>query len=237
MKNEILGRIHSLQSLGTLDGPGVRFVAFLQGCPLRCACCHNPETQTASGGTLYTPEELFLKAMRYKSYFGTDGGVTLSGGEPLLQAEFAAEFFALCRKKGINTCLDTSGCLFDRHIERLLSLTDYCLLDIKYTDDEKYRRYVGCSIEKPLAFLSHLDRLHVPTRIRQVIIDGLNNTEANVAALKKLTAPFSSVTEIELLPFRNLCQSKYDRMGVPFPLSGVPETTAEEIRRLETVLA
>ena len=132
--------------MGTLDGPGVRYVVFLQGCNLRCGCCHNPETQEFSGGVQYTPEDIVSKAERFKEYFGADGGITLSGGEPLLQAGFAARVFAICKEKGINTCLDTSGSLINDEVKKLLSYTDRVLLDIKYSTDEQYREYAGHSL-------------------------------------------------------------------------------------------
>ena len=140
MRELIKGRISSFQTLGTLDGPGVRFVAFLQGCPLRCVCCHNPETWDKNGGTQYTAKEVVERAERYKEYFGKEGGITLSGGEPLLQIEFVTEVFRLAHEKGINTCLDTSGCIINEKTEELLDYTDYCLLDIKYTTDREYRQ-------------------------------------------------------------------------------------------------
>ena len=129
------GRIHSIQSLGTVDGPGVRFVAFLQGCNLRCGCCHNPDTWEMTGGTTYTADELVQKAARFTEYFGETGGITLSGGEPLLQADFVYEVFALCRERGIHTCLDTSGSVLNDAVRWLLTVTDRVLLDIKYTED------------------------------------------------------------------------------------------------------
>ena len=149
----INGRIHSIQSLGTVDGPGVRFVVFLQGCPLRCSCCHNPDTWDINGGCEKSPLEVVSKAERFKEYFGKDGGITLSGGEPLLQAEFSSEIFSMCKEKGINTCLDTSGCILDESVKALLDVTDRVLLDIKYTTEEDYLKYVGCSMKKPLEFL------------------------------------------------------------------------------------
>ena len=130
------GFIHSIQSLGTVDGPGVRFVLFMQGCPLRCGCCHTPDTWEMNRGTEYTPMEIVTKAIRYQSYFGKDGGVTVSGGEPLLQADFVREVFRLCHENGINTCLDTSGCIFNDGAKALLNVTDRVLLDIKCTSDE-----------------------------------------------------------------------------------------------------
>ena len=220
--------------MGTLDGPGVRFVAFTQGCPLRCACCHNPETWSVNGGTVYTAEGVVNRALKYKEYFGKTGGITLSGGEPLLQPEFTAEIFRLCRENGINTCLDTSGCV--PFFDSVLNYTDYCLLDIKYTTDEQYKKYVGCSLAKPLDFLKQLNNRNIPTRIRQVIIKGLNDTPESIKRLKELVSPFNCVREIELLPFRKLCVSKYEKLGLDFPLKETPETTQKEIDELKKFL-
>ena len=141
------GRINSIQTLGTVDGPGVRFVLFMQGCPLRCGYCHNPDTWNFSGGSEVTAEEIFEKVLRYREYFGKDGGVTVSGGEPTAQAQFVHELFSLCKRAGIHTALDTSGRLWNEDIERLLSLTDLCLLDYKMCDGEKYERYTKCKKE------------------------------------------------------------------------------------------
>ncbi len=230
------GFIHSIQSLGTVDGPGVRFVAFLSGCPLRCACCHNPDTWEAGRGQTYTPEELLAKAIRFREYFGKEGGVTLSGGEPLLQAEFCKEYFSLCKEEGLHTCLDTSGCLLTPSVKELLKVTDRVLLDIKYTNDDDYRRYVGCSLSAPLDFLSYLDSLGVATTLRQVIIPTLNDSEDGVAYLRSLRARYPSVDKIELLPFRKLCEVKYQAMGIPFPLADTAEPSPEKMAALRAVL-
>ncbi len=232
MKNK-KGRISSFQTLGTLDGPGVRFVAFLQGCPLRCACCHNPETWDLNGGTEYTAEEVALKAMRYKEYFGSVGGITLSGGEPLMQAEFATEIFRLCKENGINTCLDTSGCILNDKVKELLKLTDYCMLDIKYTTDEQYINNVGCSINKPLEFLEYLNMNNIKTKIRQVIIKGLNDDDDNIKRLTDIVKKYPVIEKTELLAFRKLCSSKYEKLGMKFPLKDIPETLKSEIEKLE----
>lgn len=236
MKELIKGRISSFQTLGTLDGPGVRFVVFLQGCPLRCACCHNPETWDKNGGTQYSAKEVVEKAERYKEYFGRDGGITLSGGEPLLQAEFAAEIFMLCKEKGINTCLDTSGYIVNEKTQSLLNYTDYCLLDIKYTTDREYRQYVGCGIEKPLEFLERLDNKKIPTRIRQVIIEGLNDSTDNIKRLAEIIKKYPCIEKTELLAFRKLCISKYQKKGIHFPLADIPETPQFKIKLLEEIL-
>ena len=233
---EVIGRIHSIQSLGTVDGPGVRFVAFLQGCPLRCACCHNPDTWDVSGGTPYTPEALVKKAVRFKEYFGREGGVTLSGGEPLLQPAFVREFFRLCHEAGMNTCLDTSGCILNDEIKLLLEHTDRVLLDIKYESEEKYRAYVGCGIETPLAFLDYLNQEGIPTTLRQVTIPTLSDGEESVRFLNDLRKAHPCVTKIELLPFRKICQTKYDQMGIPFPLAHFSTPSSETMSELNHLL-
>ncbi len=230
------GFVHSIQSLGTVDGPGVRFVVFLQGCNLRCKCCHNPDTWEMNTGTEYSPEEIVGKALRYKSYFGKDGGITLSGGEPLLQIDFAAEIFSLCREKGINTCLDTSGSISPDKAEGLLSVTDRVLLDIKYTNDGDYRENVGCDMKRVLEFLGKLEEMNIPVTVRQVIIPGVNDTEENIKILKEIVSGFTVVDKIELLPFRKICQTKYDSMGMEFPFGHLPECGSEKIDYLKALL-
>lgn len=232
----ITGNVHSIQSLGTVDGPGIRFVAFLQGCNLRCGCCHNPDTWETTGGTQYTPQEIVDKAVRYKEYFGATGGITLSGGEPLLQAEFAYEVFKACHKEGINTCLDTSGSILNDSVKKLLNVTDRVLLDIKYTDDAQYRENVGCSMEKPLEFLAYLNDKKIPVTLRQVIIPTLTDDEENVKKLKEIAVRYPVVDKIELLPFRKICQTKYDNMGLRFRFSNLPEPTQDKMQKLNKLI-
>ena len=232
----IKGYVNSIQSLGTVDGPGVRFVAFLQGCNLRCSCCHNPDTWDCSGGTEYTPEEIVKKAMRCKEYFGKEGGITLSGGEPLLQSEFAYEVFKLCHQAGINTCLDTSGSILDDKAKKLLSETDRVMLDIKYTNDEDYEKYVGCTTREPLEFLKYLNEQGIPTTLRQVIIPNLNDTEENILKLRKIANAHTCVDKVELLPFRKICKVKYDKLNLTFPLDHLPEPTSQQMDKLNEIL-
>ena len=232
----MIGRIHSFQSLGTVDGPGVRFVAFLQGCPLRCGCCHNPDTWDVNGGKPYTPRQLVDMASRYRTYFGAEGGVTLSGGEPLLQAGFAAEVFRLCRQADIHTCLDTSGCVWNEETEALLAVTDRVLLDVKYTNEADYRAYVGCELSTVLSFLAELDKRHIPTTLRQVIIPERNDNVENAHILKEVCNNHSCVDKVELLPFRKLCQVKYDQMGIAFPFGHLAEPTAVAMAALNACL-
>ncbi len=231
-----VGYIHSIQSLGTVDGPGVRYTVFLQGCPLRCKCCHNPDTWAFEGGTAYTPQAIVEKALRYRTYFGKEGGITLSGGEPLSQSEFVYETFSLCREHGIGTCLDTSGAILTTQAKKVLSVTDRVLLDLKYTTDSLYRENVGCSIDAPLAFLAWLQEKTIPTTLRQVIIPSVNDAEENIRALKQIAQTHSCVDKIELLPFRKICQMKYDQLGMTFPFGHLPEPTHEQMQALNAYL-
>jgi len=222
--------------MGTLDGPGVRYVVFLQGCSLRCGFCHNPDTWACEGGTEYTAEELVRRAVRFREYFGKDGGITVSGGEPLLQAKFVRELFTLCHEAGINTCLDTSGSILTEDVRELLAVTDRVLLDIKFTTEKDYRTHVGCSLSAPLKFLSCLDEMGIKTTVRQVIIPTLNDTAESIEALKEITRVHPSVEKIELLPFRKICEVKYDKMGIEFPLGHLPTPTRKKMQELTALL-
>ncbi len=232
----IVGNIHSLQSLGTVDGPGIRFVVFTQGCNLRCGCCHNPDTWDIKGGTQYTAEELLDKVRRYKTYFGNEGGITVSGGEPLLQSKFVTELFKLCKEDGINTCLDTSGSILTDSVKELLNHTDRVLLDIKYTDDDMYKQYVGCSMTAPLLFLEYLNESIIPVTIRQVIIPTLNDSESNILKLKEIAQRYSCVDKVELLPFKKVCKVKYDNIGLEFPFEKYPVPDSDTMNRLQKLL-
>ncbi len=230
------GYVSSIQSMGTLDGPGVRFVVFLQGCNLNCGCCHNPETKAVWGGDTYTAKEIADKCEKYKAYFGEKGGITLSGGEPLMQSGFAKEVFAECKNRGINTCLDTSGSIINSDVLSLLDYTDHVLLDIKYNTEELYKKYVGCALNKPLEFLSILKDKKIPTVIRQVIIPTLNDNEESMKFLKSLKENNSCVQKIELLPFKKICQTKYDNLGLEFPFKDFDTPSKELIKELEKMI-
>ena len=236
MLSDISGYVHSFQSLGALDGPGVRYTVFLSGCNLRCSCCHNPDTWERDSGEKYTVGEVLSRALRYREYFGKDGGITLTGGEPILQPEFATALFTLCHENGINTCLDTSGSLLNERVKELLAATDRVLLDIKYTSNELYKKHVGCSMDEPLRFLSYLNEKGIKTTLRQVIIPTLNDTEENIKALKAIADANPCVDKIELLPFRKICQVKYDGMGIEFPFGNIPEPTAAKMTELQEIL-
>ena len=230
------GRIHSFQSLGTVDGPGVRFVVFMQGCPLRCGCCHNPDTWAYTSGTEYTAEQILKKVKNFTDYFGADGGITVSGGEPLLQAEFISELFSLCHKNGINTCLDTSGCILNDSVKKLLTVTDRVLLDIKYTDQASYDKYVGCSFQSVMQFLEYLNTRKICTTARQVIIPTLNDNKENILRLKEIIDAHLCIDKVELLPFKKICQVKYDQMQIDFPFKDIPSPTKEKMQELNEYL-
>ncbi len=233
---DLQGRIHSIQSMGTLDGPGVRFVVFLQGCNLRCGFCHNPDTHVGTGGSLVSAAELAEKATRYREYFGEDGGVTLTGGEPLLQARFARAFFEEAHARGMNTCLDTSGSILSEDVLALLSVTDRVLLDVKFTDAHLYRQHIGCEMSAVLDFLRVLNEKRIPTTLRQVILPTLNDTEESIRRLAAIRDSHACVDSVELLPFRKICTVKYEKMGIKFPLGHLPTPTAAEIERLYELL-
>lgn len=212
-----VGRIHSFLSMGTVDGPGVRSVVFLQGCPLRCAYCHNPDTWDFADGQDIELDELFQKILRCKPYFGKNGGVTVSGGEALYQAEFVAELLRLCKNSGIHTALDTSGCVTGEAADKVLEYTDLCLLDIKFDSEEEYRKYARGSLTKTMKFLDMLEQRGIPTWIRRVIVPGINDTEESARKLSELIKGYSCVKKVEFLPFRKLCIPKYEMLRKEFP--------------------
>ena len=224
-----MGRIHSFQSLGTVDGPGVRSVIFMQGCPLRCICCHNPDTWDFAGGEVSGADALCEKVLRYKSYFGSQGGVTVSGGEPLMQAEFLLELFKKLKKYEVHTALDTSGCVLDESTKELLEYTDLVLLDFKYTNPDDYLKYTKMEMSKAKKFLEYLESIKKPTWIRYVVIPKLNDNEESFEKLFDLKKRYTCIEKIELLPFRKLCLEKYENMGIEFPLKDTPEAKQDFI--------
>ena len=224
-----IGLVHSFQSLGTVDGPGIRSVIFMQGCPLRCVCCHNPDTWDFIGGTEYTVNEMVEKVLRFKSYFGIDGGVTVSGGEPLMQTKFLTELFRELKRHGINIALDTSGCILNDEVKELLNYTDLVLLDFKYTNAEDYLKYTKMEMSRAEEFLNYLESINKSTWIRFVVIPGLNDDDKSIEDIARLKTQYFCVKNIEYLPFRKLCLEKYENMGINFPLKNTPEAKREFI--------
>ena len=230
------GIISGVQSLGTVDGPGVRFVVFAAGCPLRCAYCHNPETWEKRGEEIEA-EALAEKILRFKPYI-KNGGVTLSGGEPLMQGEFFAALAAILKRENLSVALDTSGNYFDEHTEKLVDLCDLFLLDVKFDSEEDYRRFTGGSLKKTLFFLDMLKAKEKRVWIRQVVLEGINSGEEHAEKLKSILAPFKGAIEkTELLPFRKLCMEKYHRMNIRFPFENLVETSKITLDRMNAVLS
>ena len=233
-KNNMLGNISSFETMGLVDGPGVRFVVFLQGCPLRCAYCHNPEMWNPKEEKIQmTPEELVKKIKRYRVYF-KDGGVTVSGGEPLLQAKFVTEVFKLCKQEGIHTCLDTSG--YGDDYDELLDYCDLIILDVKELNPDKYKNLVGKEIDKFSKFLKTCQEKNKKMWFRQVIVPGYNDTKESVLALKEFADNFSNIEKIELLPYHTMAIKKYKELGIPYRLSEVPAMDKKKCKDLEKYL-
>ncbi len=230
------GRVHSLMSLGGADGPGLRYVVFTQGCPLRCVYCHNPDTWDMSAGEAYDTGEIVRRILRCKPYFGSGGGVTLSGGEPLLQAEFAAKLFKELRAEGIHTALDTSGAVESAHTEAVLENTDLVICDIKFPDEEQYRRYTGGSLSTVLKFLRLSESMGIPLWVRLVVVPGLTDSEECVRRVAALAKGFKNLKKIELLPFKKLCAPKYEALKIEFSMKNTPECGEETLARLKKLL-
>jgi len=230
------GRIHSFQSMGAVDGPGLRCVVFMQGCPLRCVYCHNPDTWDYAGGTEISPTDMVKKILRYKPYIKKTGGVTVTGGEPLMQPAFTAELFRLLHEQEIHTALDTAG-IGDLHqTQNVLAHTDLVLADVKFLSEQEYRRYCGGSFTAVVRFLDSVEEKGIPMWIRHVVIPGLNGREEDILALKEFLGKYKTVKKVELLPFRKLCLEKYEAIGIKFPLADVPECTKEQIDHLYRLL-
>lgn len=225
------GAVHSFETMGCADGPGVRFVVFLQGCPLRCVYCHNPDTWDREGGELYTPNEVLEKALRYRPYFGKEGGITISGGEPLLQPRFTAALLQVCKEQGLHTAIDTSAMAGEPHWEDIFRYTDLVLADVKFTSEEDYRRYSGGSFEMLLRFLRKAEEMGVAVQLRHVVVPGL--TDGDLGEVLSLADRFSNIRGVELLPFRKLCIAKYRDLSIPFPLADTPECDADLLDTLQ----
>ena len=225
------GRIHSLQSLGAVDGPGMRYVVFMQGCPLRCAYCHNPDTWDYCGGEEMSAEKLVKKILRIRPYL-KNGGVTVSGGEPLSQAPFVTELFKLLHDENIHTALDTSGVCQIDEAKALLEHTDLVLADLKFSDEIQYKEHCGGNLKQVEKFLTLTEEMNVPLWIRHVVIPNLTDSLENLRNIKQKAESYKNLERIEWLPFHKLCENKYKLMGIDFPLSNTSEMKQEELDKL-----
>lgn len=232
----MIGRIHSFESFGTVDGPGVRFVSFMQGCPLRCLYCHNPDTWDIKRKCQYemTPEQLRDEALKYRSFIKS-GGITVSGGEPLMQAEFVAEYFRLCHEEGLHTALDTSGAIITDKVLNVLDNTDLVLLDIKTMDAELYPRLTGVNQNNNLAFLDILEERGINTWIRHVVVPEITDNDKWLHKIGNHVAHYNCVEKIEILPYHTLGTYKYEKLGEKYKLMDTPALSAQranEIRKM-----
>lgn len=235
---EIKGRIHSFESFGTVDGPGIRFVLFMQGCPLRCKYCHNRDTWEVNSGTEYTVKKIVRTIMHSKTYIdASHGGVTVSGGEPLLQAKFVTELFKELKKLNIHTCLDTAGSLpINNDIKELLNYTDLVLLDIKHIDNEKCINLTGSPNTNELNFAKYLSDNGIHMWIRQVLIPTITDDENDLKKVKEFISTLKTVDKVELLPYHNLGKYKWDELGVKYELENIKPPTLEEFERAKKIL-
>lgn len=245
--SEIKGNIHSLETFGLVDGPGVRYVIFLQGCRMRCQYCHNPETWNMEAGKgvglgEFTADEIFKKAMRYQPYWRDNGGITISGGEPLLQMEFVTEVFRKAKEKGVHTTLDTSGNPFTSEPEflssfdRLLEVTDLVMLDIKEIEEEKHKELTGHTNVNILAMGDYIAEKGVELWIRHVLVPGRTDDEENLKKLRKKIEEWGTVSRVEVLPYHTLGLFKWEKLGIPYPLAGVRTPTEEEVAAATKIL-
>jgi len=236
--NEILGKIHSIETCGTVDGPGVRFVIFTQGCPMRCLYCHNPDSWAFNGGEELTSSQILEKYDGVKEF--CKGGITVTGGEPLVQTEFVTELFRLSKEKDINTALDTSGVLFNREnkakIDELLGYTDLVLLDIKHIDDAEHKKLTGHSNKNVLDFALYLSEIGKPVWIRHVVVPEITYNETYLKALGKFLAQLKNIKALDVLPYHNMAISKYETLHIPYLLKDTSPLSKEDAIKARDII-
>ena len=236
------GFVHSVESFGSVDGPGIRFLIFLQGCPMRCQFCHNPDSWKTGIGEERTADELLDQAERFRAYWGDNGGITVSGGEALLQIDFLLELFEKAKQRGIGTCLDTSAQLFTRKspffekFERLMELTDTVLLDIKHIDDEEHRKLTRHSNANILDCARYLSEIDKPVWIRHVLIPGITDKDEYLVRLRDFLSTLHNMERIEVLPYHTLGVYKYEKLGIDYPLKDVQPPAAERVANANDIL-
>lgn len=234
----MIGHIHSTESFGTVDGPGIRFVVFMQGCTLKCKYCHNRDTWKVNSGNKITIEELIKNIENYRTYMdNSGGGVTVSGGEPLLQAEFVTELFKKLKELGIHTALDTAGSIpLSPEIKELLKYTDLVLIDIKHIDDEKCKALTGFSNKNNIEFIKYLNNVNIPVWIRQVLVPGYTDDKFDLQKLKQFIDTLSNVEKVEILPYHNLGKFKWEELGDAYELEDVIPPSQDDVKKAEQIL-
>lgn len=242
MAEALKGYVHSLESFGSVDGPGVRYIIFLTGCAMRCQFCHNPDTWDMKKGTLYTTDELLEKAMKYRSYWKNDGGITVSGGEPLLQIDFLTELFRKAKANGIHTTLDTSGNPFTREepffskFNELMKCTDLVMLDIKHIDDEQHKILTGCTNKNILDLARYLSDIKKPVWIRHVLVPERSDYDEYLIKLDEFIQSLDNVQKVEVLPYHTLGAYKWDELGYEYKLKGIDPPSVERVENANKLL-
>ena len=240
--SETMLRVHSVESFGSVDGPGIRFVIFLKGCAMRCQYCHNADTWDRAGGNLRSVDDVLSQALRYRSYWGEKGGITVSGGEALLQIQPLTELFHKAKDLGINTCLDTSAQPFSRKdgrfsaFEALMKYTDLVLLDIKHIDNDAHKRLTGSENENILDCARYLSDIHKPVWIRHVLVPGINDDDESLHKLRSFIDTLSNVERVEVLPYHALGVYKWEQLGIPYKLTDVKPPTEESVLHARKIL-
>lgn len=238
----MIGKLHSIETFGAVDGPGIRFVVFLKGCHMRCQYCHNPDTWTMDGAEEISADDLLNKALRYRGYWGKQGGITVSGGEALLQMDFITEFFTKAKEKGIHTALDTSGQPFrnePEYLERfnkLMAVTDLFILDIKHIDDGKHRVLTGHSNQSILDFARYLETNGKSMWIRHVLVPGVTDAKEDLEKLRDFVKSLSTVKRFEVLPYHTFGIFKWEQLGIDYPLKEVQPPTKEQTELANRIL-
>lgn len=238
----MIANVNSIETFGSVDGPGVRFVLFLSSCPFRCLYCHNPETWTTKGAERLDAETILRKALRYRGYWGKEGGITVSGGEPLNQIDFLIEFFSLCKKEGIHTCIDTAlanftteGEYFEK-FKKLMAVTDLLLVDIKEIDEKKHILLTGKTNRYVLEGLRYLSDIQKPVWIRHVLVPGYTDFDEDLRELRAFIDTLDNVQRVEVLPYHDLAKPKYAKLSIPYPLADVLPPTKDRVENAKRIL-
>lgn len=236
------GRIHSIETFGSLDGPGIRFVIFVKGCAMRCLFCHNPDTWDPNGGDKRSADSLIEQALRYKEYWADDGGITVSGGEPLLQIDFLIELFKKAKKNGINTCIDTAGEPFTRQepyfskFQELMKYTDLLLVDIKHIDPKVHLALTGKKNDNIIDMFHYLDKIHKPIWIRHVLLEGYSDNDEYLYKTRAFIKTLSNVERIDVLPFHKMGEFKWQKLGYEYKLSKTEPPSKDRVKNAEDIL-
>ncbi len=234
---ETKGRVHSFETFGTVDGPGIRFIVFLKGCPLRCKYCHNRDAWSSEGAKLYTPDEIITEVNKYRNFIdSSNGGITVSGGEPLIQPEFLKELFKKCKEEGIHTAVDTSGYVNVDEVKEVLEYTDLVLLDLKQANAEKHKVLTGVENDRIKLFTQYLSDINKPVWIRYVLVPGYTDDEEDLMAAYLYLKNFKNIEKIEVLPYHTLGKEKWEKLCLEYPLEGVPTPSQEEVEKAKNIL-